>query len=569
MCATFILGPEASAQRSPSQKQGVKPGRELAPSRALNDSELADLEGRIRKARSKVEAAVGIRALVASADSGFPVIEKLVADPSLHPEVRFHLTRSALRSKAKRALQFCASFLDHEDRDLRFWAAKVVAQDARPEIVDTIIASIAGETDVELMNLKLSALGVTGESAKVLPILKSYLNHDVEQGVMLGAAYAIGRLHEAALAPDLLALITAEMTLGVATNILLYTHWALDNPKDEAELLKIAGSSKHKLQLWAVDRLRFFDQNPTLSTYNTIVRARQTPALQALSSDSELIRRGGVRALAQLGRTPFGFLRDTKTVARISERAKDSSANVRLATANSLHDTVLRRGLNVPGLPPMALEGETMRMLRWPADWVAFEALVDLLDDSDEATRNRAAWMLGISTGYWHGYKDINLRGTPQLTPEVIQRYQQMLDEMKATTPREFAVTALENAASRLSNTSRVDTEAEIIKGIWLLTGRKFGLTVDDSATERTDRIKRFKRWLGKNRHSHPTEWIVNAVVSEGLQRTTGYNIYVLARWGMRDMPLALVDIKLQNSDPETVLRRLTEWYESTKHELD
>ena len=87
-------------------------------------------------------------------------------------------------------------------------------------------------------------------------------------------------------------------------------------------------------------------------------------------------------------------------------------------------------------------------MLRWPIDWTTFPALIAQMDDADPEVATHAAWLLGIGTGYWHGYPDIRLLG-PANVPAAKVGYTQMWGEMKGKTPQGYTVEVLDEQRLR------------------------------------------------------------------------------------------------------------------------
>ena len=83
------------------------------------------------------------------------------------------------------------------------------------------------------------------------------------------------------------------------------------------------------------------------------------------------------------------------------------------------------------------------------------------------------------------------------------------------------------------------------------LTGRRFGWDPDADDAARKRAADELAKWWRSNRSKHPVRWPVETVQKEGLEGIDDFNLHVLARWGLAELPLQLINPRMRSRDPE------------------
>lgn len=514
---------------------------------------------KVRAARSSREAGPSLLALRTGGAVGMKQLSLLLDSEALAPEVSYQTLMQALLSTAPGAADLAVRYISDKDFDIRLAALRQMANLAEAKHADRLLAASKVEKNDDAMIFLLSALGLTGDKARVVPVLESFLVKGGNVNLIHGAAYGLGKLGAAQTVPKMLSLIDEQYPRDFRESLLNSANEALGRPEDEARIVELAGSP-NPLRLWAVDRLRWFGVAIRTEPRSLAVRKA---AASALSDKNPVIRHRAVVTVAAASRGYFTFLTDQDDLQLIASLKSDPSPLVRVGVIDALHETAMRRGLSCPGTTPLKLEGHTMRMLRWPSDWITFPLLISLIDDPVDEVREKAVWMLGITTGYWHGYEDIRLLGTPLITAQVKALYQEMWNAMKDKKPDALTVEILDDVIKRMEKGDGQEVHGQWFLGARLLTGRDFGWRADATDEIKAKAIRELAAWWATNRTKSPISWIMDTARAEGFKTVDDYNFYILARSGLGNPPFSLFDRKTRSENPSEILRNLEAWWNS------
>ena len=527
---------------------------------------LAALAASIGAAHSYPEAMHALDELGGIGAAAFATYQKLLASPGLHPEVRFYVLRDALGNPAPEAVLLAAQELTGDDKDLRLFAAKALSAHGDKRVVDALLAAIPKETQLIVQAEEIVALGTTG-SKQVIPVLEEYLGAAYPAMIVSCAAESLGRLHAASSAPLIVAALRPEFSQSTVDTMLRAVHNSLGSP-DYAHLLRIARDEGSPIRAFAIKQMA--DTLPTRSDPHFQEQAREVKAvaLGALGDKRPLTRAKALFALSMSERGPFDYIADPDALAPLLEGLADPNPEVRLAGLTALHNTIMRRGIMTPSLPPTPISPETMRMLRWPTDWRIFPRLVDLLDDPEPAVREKAIWLLGISTGYWYGYDDIRLLGAARITPEAKAGYAAMWNTMKEHSPRELTTAILDRTIQALAAGAEPQLHGDWMRGVGLLSGTTMGYRTNASAEERAKALSALAGWWKLNRDRHPAEWLHDAVLRTGMSPLSEVYLSMLGRWTREPIPPGLLDYDKRSANPQALLQEFASWWQRARESL-
>jgi len=541
----------------------------------------------IQAARSVRGARNSVAALQLSGDQGYARLAELIDSDSVHPEVIHYIARRSLNPQNPFGEMLALRFLREADRSLQRMAARHLASMASPDALDALLQAARATDDVDTLAALLMAISRTARPTAAVPYLASFLKKDAlsaysreERDMILTRVVAgLGALRATEYAPAAVALLDESWPESDRNQILFGVH-AMYSSDPDPERILTAAKPGSGLERYAMHRLHHLERftvpkddsgRPTGVMVVEPTLERQIEATRTgMRSADPLTRALAVNAYMNRHTLMWTFVTEHAPVEVALALLDDPSPYVRRFAIKAQHETILRRGLMIPGRQAEPLLAETIKMLRFPVDWIIFPRFVDaIINDPSEDVRVHAAWMLGISTGYHHGWENLDLKGMPQLTDTVKQRWKAMVEEMSEHTARSYTVAVLDDRLRRLAANERPDLHGQWMKGVQLLTGRKYGYKKAGPAGARRAAIGRAQAWWAANRDGHPGDWQMSAILESAGGPTIHENLYFLARWSQNDFPYDVFPVWVWKDDPAAAKGRLTRWWKTERPELE
>ncbi|MFC2172747.1 hypothetical protein ACFLU6_08955 [Acidobacteriota bacterium] len=581
-CAGAFLLLEAMPALSQESSIGPLKDTTLPSPTPEEAKQIQDFVKKIKRTRSYLQADIAFRGIRELGVLPLVAVIDLSRDPALTPEIRIVVIRNMLRFDHPLVYPEALTYIDHENLHVRRFALAAIQKFGGKSATQVALRKL---DDPEVI-IRTAALAMILEhAAPEHYYLFDKLKDSEDADIRIGAMMLLRNIDPQGYEDQYLEMLT-DNNPSVYNLAADYVDELRKRPSPE-KLLPYASSPKSYDRIYFLyvipkryaDRLKapldvtlaglFVTVPDHMQKRNVEVDPRVGQAIKELMSDPvEEVRLAALRACPMVLENEYSFFYDKKMLGKIVKMKDEKSPIIRKQVLDLVYRDSMKVGLALPSSQPERLSRETMQALHWETDNLTIPLLISALKDPDKDIRKAAFRYLKFSTGQAFGLADFWDRKVPDLTPDIIQRWESWWKIQKEKTVQERTVQMVDQLVNNLPGLIKDDKQArDTIMALRIVTGWNFGWKPTLSNAQKMYVYNKWTEWWDENKSKHRAQWIIDAINSIGLDYVRPQCFHILSRVSNRSFGFELFIPLAKKKISDQLTERFNTWWKEYKQQ--